>query len=363
MFMFDGSQADDAPIEGGDAFLRLANLVKPAGAFAIKTTRVVPGPSGFSAFIDDIDYSYVDAGEVLQLAREFGPLFRHACADDGVDVVREPLEAWYAAARVLNFAVRAEATLADPPRASEDALDGEVVYMVEQNCSGIHVPKPAISWAAAKGFGGAIPEPYRTMLDVPAAMLERSHHPIPFDDGGVAFGRWASDVGFTVYGCLEAPCEPGLERAAFVMGGKDVRRGDFAPSSETLTMQQSLTELIVQQLVSVHLARTFVGWGVVHDEKSGRDVGRWAFSSTAISSGSGTPSACTALMASWGSASIAAVCSAPTRSARAPRSTAASAAKRPRRTSAPRPAGSERGLKPEGTKLRTSTWELGKLGS
>lgn len=273
VFMFDGSQADDAPIEGGDAFLRLANLVKPAGAFAIKTTRVMPGPSGFSAFIDDIDYSYVDAGEVLQLAREFGPLFRHACADDGVDVVREPLEAWYAAARVLNFAVRAEATLADPPRASEGALDGEVVYMVEQNCSGIHVPKPAISWAAAKGFGGAIPEPYRTMLDVPAAMLERSHHPIPFDDGGVAFGRWASDVGFTVYGCLEAPCEPGLERAAFVMGGKDVRRGDFAPSSETLTMQQSLTELIVQQLVSVHLARTFVGWGVVHDEKSGRDVG------------------------------------------------------------------------------------------
>lgn len=44
VFMFDGSQADDAPIEGGDAFLRLANLVKPAGAFAIKTTRVVPGP-------------------------------------------------------------------------------------------------------------------------------------------------------------------------------------------------------------------------------------------------------------------------------------------------------------------------------
>ena len=157
VFMFDGSQADDAPIEGGDAFLRLANLVKPAGAFAIKTTRVVPGPSGFSAFIDDIDYSYVDAGEVLQLAREFGPLFRHACADDGVDVVREPLEAWYAAARVLNFAVRAEATLADPPRASEGALDGEVVYMVEQNCSGIHVPKPAISWAAAKGFAVRFP--------------------------------------------------------------------------------------------------------------------------------------------------------------------------------------------------------------
>ena len=36
------------------------------------------------------------------------------------------MEAWYAAARVLNFAVRAEATLADPPRASEGALDGEV---------------------------------------------------------------------------------------------------------------------------------------------------------------------------------------------------------------------------------------------
>ncbi|MBQ9042721.1 MAG: hypothetical protein IJ111_07895 [Eggerthellaceae bacterium] len=274
VFAFGESQAEDAPIEGGDAFLRLANLVKPAGVFAIKTTRVAPGPSGFSAFIDDdIDYSYADAEEVLQLAREFGPLFGHACADGGADVVREPLEAWYAAARVLNFAVRAEATLADPPRAPEDALDGEVVYAVEQNCTGVYVPKPTISWVAAKGFGDAIPEPYRTMLEVPAAMLERSHHPIPLDDGGVAFGRWASDAGFAVYGCLEAPCEPGLEHAAIVMSGADVRRGDLAPGSETLTTQQSLTELIVQQLVSVHLARTFVGWGVVHDDKSCRDVG------------------------------------------------------------------------------------------
>lgn len=101
---------------------------------------------------------------------------------------------------MLNFAVRAEATLADPPRVPEDALDGEVVYMVEQNCDGVYVRKPAICWSAAKGFGSAIPEPYRTMLEVPAAMLEHSHHPIPFDDGGVAFGRWASDAGFTVYG-------------------------------------------------------------------------------------------------------------------------------------------------------------------
>ena len=274
VFSFDGLQASDAPAEGGDAFLRLANLVKPAGTFAIKTTRVAPGPSGFSAFIDDdIDYAYVDSDEVLQLAGEFGPLFGHACADGEADVVREPLSAWYAAARVLNFAVRAEATLADPPRAPEDALDGEVVYTAEQNCDGVYVRKPAISWAAAKGFGSAVPEPYRTMLEVPAAMLERSHHPIPFDDGGVAFGRWASDAGFTVYGCLEAPCEPGLEHAAFVMSGADVRRGDSVPSREALTTQQSLTELMVQQLVSVHLARTFVGWGVVHDDKADRDVG------------------------------------------------------------------------------------------
>lgn len=103
VFAFDGSQAGDAPIEGGDAFLRLANLVKPAGVFAIKTTRVAPGPDGFSAFIDDVDYAYADADEVLQLARELGPLFGHTCADDGADVVREPLSAWYAAARVLKL--------------------------------------------------------------------------------------------------------------------------------------------------------------------------------------------------------------------------------------------------------------------
>ncbi len=274
VFAFDGSQAGDAPIEGGDAFLRLANLVKPAGVFALKTARVRPGSSGFSASIDDdIDYAYADAGEALQLAREFGPLFGHACADGEADVVREPLSAWYASARVLNFAVRAEATLADPPRASEDALDGEVVYTVEQNCDGIHVRKPAISWAAAKGFGDAIPEPYRAMLEAPADMLGHSFHPIPFGDGAVAFGRWTSDAGFTVYGCLETPCEPGLEHAAFVMSGADVRRGDFSPNPEVLTTQQSLTELIVQQLVSIHLAPSFIGWGVVHDDKSGRDVG------------------------------------------------------------------------------------------
>lgn len=28
----------------------------------------------------------------------------------------------------------------------------------------------------------------------------------------------------------------------------------------------------MQQLVAVHLACTYVGWGIVHDDKSGRDV-------------------------------------------------------------------------------------------
>ena len=268
--MFSGSISNPGiDAHRGDAFLRLANLVKPAGAFAIKTTRVVPGPSGFSAFIDDIDYSYVDAGEVLQLAREFG--LGMACADDGVDVVRE-LEAMRPHCGGLTCrARRGDARGSAPCVGGRARRRGRIHGRAELQRN--PCARPAISWAAAAASAVRFPSRTAMMLDVPAAMLERSHHPIPFDDGGVAFGRWASDVGFTVYGCFEAPCEPGLERAAFVMGGKDVRRGDFAPSSETLTMQQSLTELIVQQLVSVHLARTFVGWGVVHDEKSGRDVG------------------------------------------------------------------------------------------
>ena len=271
VFSFGELQVSDAPAEGGDAFLRLANLVKPAGAYEISTMAI---PSGAFAYIDeDIDYAYADAEEALRLAEEFGPLFGHACADDATDVVREPLEAWYAAARVLNFAVRAEAMLSDPPRAPEDALDGEVVYLAEQNCDGAYVRESAISWTAAKCFGDRVPEPYRTMLDVPPGLLGRTLRAIPFDDGCVAFGQWTSDGGFAVYGRLEAPCDPELPHAAALMNGADVRKGDFAPSRETLTTQQSLTELIVQQLVSVHLARAFVGWSVVHDDKSGRDVG------------------------------------------------------------------------------------------
>jgi len=271
VFSFGGPQAGDVPAEGGDAFLRLANLVRPAGAYEISTMAI---PSGALAYIDeDIDYAYADAEEALRLAEEFGPLFGHACADDATDVVREPLEAWYAAARVLNFAVRAEATLADPSRAPEDALDGEVVYLAEQNCDGLYVRQPAISWTAAKCFGSRVPEPYHAMLDVPPDLLGRTLRASPFDDGCVAFGQWTSDGGFAVYGRLEAPCDPELPHAAALMNGADVRKGDSAPSRETLTTQQSLTELIVQQLVSVHLARAFVGWSVVHDDKSGRDVG------------------------------------------------------------------------------------------
>lgn len=271
VFSFGELQVSDAPAEGGDAFLRLANLVKPAGAYEISTMAI---PSGAFAYIDeDIDYAYADAEEALRLAEEFGPLFGHACADDATDVVREPLEAWYAAARVLNFAVRAEATLADPSRAPEDALDEEVVYLAEQNCDGLYVRQPAISWTAAKCFGSRVPEPYHAMLDVPPDLLGRTLRAIPFDDGCVAFGQWTSDGGFAAYGRLEAPCDPELPHAAALMNGADVRKGDFAPSRETLTTQQSLTELIVQQLVSVHLARAFVGWSVVHDDKSGRDVG------------------------------------------------------------------------------------------
>lgn len=271
VFSFGELQVSDAPAEGGDAFLRLANLVKPAGAYEISTMAI---PSGALACIDeDIDYAYADAEEALRLAEEFGPLFGHACADDATDVVREPLEAWYAAARVLNFAVRAEATLSDPPRAPEDALDGEVVYLAEQNCDGVYVREPAISWTAVKSFGDSVPEPYHAMLDVPPDFLARTMHAIPFDDGCVAFGQWTSDGGFTVCGCLEAPCDPALPHAAVLVNGTDVRKGDFAPSREALTTQQSLTELIVQQLVAVHLARSYIGWGIVHDDKAGRDVG------------------------------------------------------------------------------------------
>lgn len=182
---FGELQALDAPAEGGDAFLRLANLVKPVGSYEIRTMAI---PSEALAYIDDdIDYAYSDAEEALGLAEEFGLLFGQVGVDGVSDVVRESLESWYAAVRVLNFAVRAEAMLANPPRAPENALDGEVVYLAEQVCDGIYMCKSAISWTALKCFGDRFPESYRTMLDVLQDVIARTLRTIPFDSDGFAF--------------------------------------------------------------------------------------------------------------------------------------------------------------------------------
>lgn len=109
--------------------LDLANLVKPGVGLEFERVPLPPELAYGVMPVCDREYEEPAAAEVLALAEQLGPLFGWGDADPMGNVAREPVAAWIAAAKVLNFAVRAHAYTGSLERMGDANMEGDVAYL------------------------------------------------------------------------------------------------------------------------------------------------------------------------------------------------------------------------------------------
>ena len=230
--------------------------------------------------------------------------------------------------------MRAESLTGKPERVIENSLDGDVVYKVSVGVPSKLFVRGQIV-AAIKNFGATLPKPYSSMLELDDGRRSKLAHHIPYGDA-VVHGEWDCDESYTAYAFIELPDSSETRPASRVLTGEDFRRADTLATDEEMSYEQMLAETLVQQLVSIHLVGTYVGWGVFYNDKLDRDMGTLGVQFNNYLSVFGTPSACIMQAASWEYAVTAESFSAQTKNARARRSTAAKHARKLKKTNVQR---------------------------
>ncbi len=269
VFQFQDENAVRHNPEGTLDFVDFANLVRhiPNRSF----TSLDIGMDDWPMPESDVEYSAAPSDLLLDFAAISGPLFGHTCAVQENNTVAEPIESWLAAAKVLNFAVRADSLTGKPERVIENSLDGDVVYKVSVGASSELFGHGQIV-AAIKNFGTVLPKPYSSMLKLNDEQRSKLARCVPYGDA-IVHGEWDCNESYTAYAFIELPDNSGTKPASRVLTGEDFRRTDTMATDEEMNYEQMLAETLVQQLVSVHLVRTYVGWGVFYNDKLDRDMG------------------------------------------------------------------------------------------
>jgi hypothetical protein len=146
-------------VEGTQFYIGFANIVQTSSVPLLDKDWLPFNE--FERFRLAGDEEIFDHELLLGIAEKIGPLFG-AYDDDGVLIteseIREPASCWFAAARLLNFAIRAHAYLSG--RSDDVNLDDEVYYLFhtgrdESNC-----------WECVKFFADELSSPYLDMLSL-----------------------------------------------------------------------------------------------------------------------------------------------------------------------------------------------------
>lgn len=257
-------------IEGSDLIIDFANLVRPS---LEEPSRKVPVPEWVPPVtLDEFSlpdsmsrerYKVADGETILAVADAIGPLFGIPPEGPFGSAIVEPLDAWIAAAKAMNFAERGEAVL-DNLRfgGSPDLIDGYLTFGAVFAGSG---------WAtccASKSLGTRLPTCYREVLAsedeselaFAPARDEVSRPPV------LVTKRWSSDSA-TI--CVRVGPMTDLEDPVVgyqLLSGPELREEDRPPSDTEMTAEQSLVEALVQGLVSVHTAHVGAGWSILDAE-------------------------------------------------------------------------------------------------
>lgn len=205
---------------------------------------------------------------VLSMARILGPLFGEAGIDTDSSIVREPIAAWYSAAKILNFAIKAKAVI--DGRASSDWLDGETQYMYYTRACGNYV------WIGFKLFFEPFPEPYRAALsyteeEISRILPETSAAP----SSGSVRSSWAvNDAGYGCAPVLRCGYSSGNHKEPYV-GDPTLVSNQFMRNSGVSNLQTSdaLVSEMVRAIVSLHTARITLGWNKPLDNGRGTEFG------------------------------------------------------------------------------------------
>lgn len=201
-------------------------------------------------------------------------MFGWGDADSMGNVAREPVAAWIDAAKVLNFAVRAHVYTGSLERIGDANMEGDVAYSVIAGRPSTYHPEGGVVSFGAKGFGSTIPEPYARMLRLSDSERRDLMNPVLYGGGAAVYGEWCcEDDYFAVVAAVDAPWYPWEAKRSAVVQGRDIDARWGAPTEDSFSCQQMIADEMFQILVRVHLNKVRLGWGVMRDAKTDRDLG------------------------------------------------------------------------------------------
>lgn len=272
VFKYEGIRFDEqVEINNPDEFLKLANLVCPSkirrqgempeGFLAdngIRTTATLPG---------DISYD-VDFSCIVELARTTGPLFGIPKEKTKEAIIKEPIEAWVSAAKVLNFAIRAESLLSDQ-NPKPQVLDGDLLYQEIIYRNGL------VEKVLTKSFDSCTPEPYcemfrlndeeRRAFSMATNFGEGAEYVQPLLEMEEAFSDITPYIGVS----LASGPPSGRTFQSVICPSSKVWEFDPDCSETKMNTLQSLVESLLQYLIRLHVMHVRLGWRPVFDK--GRD--------------------------------------------------------------------------------------------
>lgn len=248
-----------------DMYLRLANLVRPnpvrrCGVIS-EEPRHCDGERATFTLNGDISYS-VDLSGIVELAQVVGPLFGIPEKKTKEEIIHEPVEAWVYAAKVLNFAVRAESILSDE-KPNPLVLDGDLLFQMIIYRSGLN------ELVLTKSLDRQISELYRRMLTLSKDEDRAFSMATNFGKGSEYVQPLLniSDVDVSPYiGVSHASGPPcGEMVVTAVCSGTRVWEIDPVCSEAQMNTLQSLTESLMQYLIRLHTMHVRLGWRAVQD--------------------------------------------------------------------------------------------------
>lgn len=222
---------------------------------------------------EDVPYVFASDEDLLAVAAKIGPLFGDAGRSSSEPIVREPKDAWLAAARVLNFCLRCEAML-DSDGERDGALDRDILYEAKTYRGGDFI------FQVTKSFGIGMPEPYASLLrlceDDRALFGSRTSFAgefsyLPIWKEGDRVGQRAWKLRLQIW----FGDQFGIEEDRIAFSGRYCRwideqarmaEGRKIDRCKEHTLEESIVEAIVQNLISLHVMKTSLGWDFVEED-------------------------------------------------------------------------------------------------
>lgn len=99
-------------------------------------------------------------------------------------------------------------------------------------------------------------------------------NPVLYGGGAAVYDEWCcEDDYFAVAATVDAPWYPWEAKRSAVVQGRDIDARWGAPTEDSFSCQQMIADEMFQILVRVHLNKVRLGWGVMRDAKTDRDLG------------------------------------------------------------------------------------------